>query len=239
MDEKKLDDLLRKVRALRAKAESTGSEAEATAFAAKAAEMMAQYGLEEAQLRVEEQSGVEHVQGKQDWSSPSRRALAAAVCRLYMVKPIVGRERGEWILVGRKHNIVMAQEMTDYLVGATRRLSVAWRKENRETQSAMIDFRKGCFMRLTERVSEMRRQQAESEQPVYSGSNPGNLPALYKTELALANDYAHQHWNLGRGKSRNIKMGNAAEHGRRAGDGVSFNQQISGRRQGAALLGRS
>ena len=116
-DEKKLQDLLRKIRALKAKAEDASTtEAESMAFTAKVAEMLAQYGLEESQLKVEDQEQLGHEETLEKlWNaSPARRVLVHAVCKLYMVHTLrysAGMKKGTWVLIGRPHNIIMVKEM--------------------------------------------------------------------------------------------------------------------------------
>jgi Protein of unknown function (DUF2786) len=230
-EQSKLDKLIRVIRALKAKAEGTNNENEAAAFTAKAAEMMAQYGLEEAQLAVEEQSPIEEVTEKQDWSSPSRRALAVAVCRLYMVRPLLANQKGHWILIGRKHNIMMAKEMCDYLVKTTLRLSNTWRKENFASNAQMIDFRKGCFIRLGERIGELRRQQEQAEAPKFHpGGNPANLPALRGQEKDLLDEYLKRtRPHLRYARRSTIRTGAAASAGYAAGGTVSLSRQVGGK----------
>ena len=233
--DKRTEDLLRKIRLLRAKAEDPATtEAESLAFAAKVAEMLASHGLEESRLDVEEQSGVEHDSYAHNWTSPARRHLALAVCRLYMVRPIIDTHKGRpWVLIGRRSNIVMVQEMAAYLTGATIRLSNQYKKE---TGGNHIDFRRGCFQRLCERLEEMRRAAAESEAPRRDvRGNPGNLPALYKNEHALTLEYMKQKFATKKLNMRGIRVGqDGAGAGRRAGDGIGLQPQI--RRAGGTMM---
>jgi hypothetical protein len=236
----KLEALLRKIRALKAKAEDKGTtEAESLAFAAKVAELLAQHGLEEAQLSVEEQTGVSHEDYVSDWNtSPYRRALAIAVCRLYMVSPLIRSKKGSpWTLVGRQHNIIMVKEMAAYLIKTTIRLSNAYGKIN---PKGVVDFRRGCFKRLTERVLELREEQARKAAPEYTPQgNPGNLPALYRNETQLAAAYISQHYGkTGTYKQRSGKYGADAIAGRAAGDSISFNTQVGGGRSNHLLGGK-
>jgi len=235
-DQTKLDDLLRKIRALKAKAEDPSvSEAEAMLFTAKVAELLAKHGLEEAQLKVEDQAGLGHEQTNEKmWNaSPARRALVLAVCTLYMVKTLrysSGAMKGTWILIGRPHNIIMVKEMSEYLIKTVLRLSNEYGRKNKGAN--VIDFRRGCFLRVAERLYELQRQQARSAEPVYTPTgNPGNLPALYKNEMELAQAYLRQHWpNAGASKGRAIKQGWDAMAGRAAGDSISLSRQVGGGR---------
>jgi hypothetical protein len=232
-DQKKTDDLLRKIRALKAKAEGAGTtEAEAMVFTAKVAEMLTKHGLEEAQLRVEDQLQMGHEAFERHWNaSPARHVLVVAVCRLYLVHTIrytKGSGKGTWILIGRKHNIIMVREMAEYLIKTVLRLS---NQHGDETGGDVVDFRRGCFMRLAERLEEMRRKQAQAAVPQYNTAtgNPGNLPALYKSELDLARAYVVQHWGepVGPVRAANVKQGWDAMAGRAAADRISLHQQVA------------
>jgi Protein of unknown function (DUF2786) len=240
-EDKKTQDLLRKIKALRAKADDASTtEAESLAFASKVAELLAQHGLEEAQLDVNEQEEqIGHEDYISNWnSSPARRKLAIAVCTLYFVKPLIRTKKGApWSLIGRKHNIAMAKDMTAYLIKTTIRLSNAYGREH--PLGNVIDFRRGCFQRLSERIMEMYWEQARKDAPKYNAKgNPENLPALYKSENDLLTAYLRQafpHTGVYRGKA--IKQGSSAWAGRQAGDNISLNQQVGGGRSNH-LLGR-
>jgi Protein of unknown function (DUF2786) len=243
-NEDNMNKTLRIIRALRAKAEGTDNEAEASAFMAKVSELMAQHGLEEAQLDVKEQSGIDHERtAEKSWdASPSRQQLVYALSRLYMVQ-IVKHPSSEqrWSLIGRKHNIVMVREMAEYLIGTTRRVSNKWGRETGNSGRSVIDFRKGCFDRLRERVDLLRKQQIEAATPQYNArGNPQNLPALYAQENSLVLSERDRIFpRLGKARASSIRMGSAAMHGRQAGDSISLNRQVSsGGRSGAMLIGK-
>src|SRR5215475_1819621 len=133
-DQKKLDDLLRKIRGLKAKAEDDAvSEAEAASYAAKVQELLAKHGLEEAQLDVKDQEQMGHDETFEKlWNASSaRRVLVIAICRLYFVYTIRytrGSKTGTWILIGRPHNIAMAKDTADYLIKTVLRLGREYKR---------------------------------------------------------------------------------------------------------------
>jgi len=232
-DDSRIKQLLDKIRKLKAKAEDPATtEAESMAFAAKVAELLAQHGLEEAQLRVEDQEQMSHeAEIMRSWNaSPARRTMAWAACRLYMVYAIRhNHPKGQWTLVGKKHNITMTRDMVEYLVKAVPRLSREYKSSNPGANE--IDFRRGAFVRVAERLEELRKQQAQAAQPAYTPQgNPGNLPALYVSEIQLAKSYVASvlHINVVSSRGRSIKQGWDAAAGRRAGDGISLSRQVGG-----------
>jgi hypothetical protein len=241
MTQDKIKALLDKIRKLKNKAEdSATTEAESLAFAAKVAELLAQHGLEEAQLEVKDQEAVEHERElMKSWeTSGSRRVLAWAVCRLYMVYAIRHPQQKQWTLVGRKHNIIMVKDMMDYLVKTVLRLGRDYGKER--PGADITDFKRGCFMRIAERIEELRMQQIRAAQPAYTAQgNPGNLPALYANELELSKKYYAAHFGGGRLRTSTtrVKQGWDAMAGRAAGDRVSLSRQVgSGRGRTSHLL---
>jgi hypothetical protein len=227
----KMNDIMRRIRALKIQAEDKGTtEAEALTFANKVSELLAKYNLEEAQLDLKHQEDIGHEDYASNWNaSPARRALAIAVCRLYYVKPLIRRKKGQpWSLVGRKHNIIEAKDMTEYLIRTTLRLGSQWGRVN--PGEDIVDFKRGCFARLIERITEMYLAQASSTSPVWKPSgNPGNLPALYRNEEKLMADYVHRVWpHAGIHRAKIIERTGAAIAGRAAGDKISLSRQVSG-----------
>lgn len=227
----RMEDLIRKIRALRAKAEGTTNEHEAAAFAAKVQQLLSENNISEASIKIDEE--VEDVDrvwfGKTKWdAAPQRKALAWAVARLYYCEAVAPRKNGgDWSIVGKPTNVIVAREMIDYLINTTIRLS-----KNYNGPGNKIHFRRGCFVRLTERVKELRKQQAAQAQPTYGLKGQAtNVPALYKQELTLVKDWMRSTGGFKFSKA-NIKnpSGEAFEAGREAGDKVSLATQVGGGR---------
>jgi len=137
------------------------------------------------------------------------------------------------------HRWTMVREMSEYLIKTTLRLSREWKKNTGMPQREVIDFRRGCMVRLTERVREMWHAQSRANAPVYtSAGNPGNLPALYGREVDLIKAYGSKHFNLRWVASNTkIKMGAAAAEGRRAADTVSFSKQVGAASRSSYMIG--
>lgn len=223
--------LARKIRALMAKANDPSvTEAEAASYAAKVQELLVKNGLSmqdvaEPDVERGDVGSYSHDEKQHRWTSPSRRALLRSVCRFYMCEAISpARGQKEWKIVGRPHNVDVAVSMTNYLVGTTIRLSNQW---SRSTGGNVIDFRKGCMMRLTERLDEMREQQKQKEAPKWNGSNPGNLPALFVSESTLVKNFMREKMNIRFTMSRPIRGGvEGMAAGRRAGSEMSLHGQV-------------
>jgi hypothetical protein len=246
LDSPKMQDLLRKICALKAKADDPSvTEAESLAFAAKVAQLLAQHQLEESHLDVGEKEsdpiGHQDFKSNSDdslshWStSPARRLMVFAVCKLYNVKTLRFGAK-DWTLIGRKHNIIMAKDMTDYLIKTTLRLSNDWFRMN--PYGDKTDFKRGCFKRIAERLHDMWLETAKSEQPVYHGNNPGNLPALYLQEDSKLRMYIDDRWRTRTSRAARIKQGVSAIAGRAAGNTVSLHRQMGSSARSNYMIGK-
>lgn len=223
--------LVRKIRALRAKAEGKGvTEAEAQAFAAKVQELLAANGLSMADIAdptvaQEDVAGTAHPDKKV--GSPARKVLFRAVCRYYMCEAIgPGRGQINWTIVGKPQNVFVALEMFDYLIKTTIRLSNEYGRAN--IGSNKIDFRRGCMSRLAERLGEALAETIKAKPEWRSPGNPGNLPALFKTERQQVEQFMKSKMNIRWGKATKIKQGGDAAMGRRAANDISLHQQVGG-----------
>jgi len=220
--------LARKIRALMAKANDPSvGEHEASAFMNKVQELLVKNGLSMSDVKeadVERGDVEKHKYPASLWKSPSRRALLRTVCKFYMCEAIgPGRGGYSWTIIGRKHNVDVAVSMTEYLVQTTVRLSNEWGRRN--IGANVIDFRKGCMNRLAERLIEKMDASAK-EKPVWNGSNPGNLPALFVGERQLI-ERVMAKMDLKFPKARAIKAGwQGLEAGRAAGNGISLQGQV-------------
>lgn len=237
------ENLIRKIQALMAKASDPGvTEAESLAYSDKVRELLAKHQLSMADVSsagARQQDDMGGTSVEERWKSESRRQLLRAVCRFYMCEA-VGPGKGvwpkRWTIVGRPVNVQVALDMTDYLIATTIRLSNEYGRQNRRLDVNVVDFRRGCMARLSERLDEMRLEQAEQKQEFTPSGNPQNLPALYKSEYQLAREYMRDHMSVRFGKSREIREGVDAQCGRAAADSVSLSPQVGGGR-GRLMIG--
>ena len=104
------------------------------------------------------------------------------------------------------------------------------------SNAARVGYRRGCMLRLTERLQQMTMQrEREARQPPPSGGS--NLPALFVSESALVKEYlAGQKLR----KSRPLRLSSGEAHGmagRRGADGISLSPQV-GQGSGQRAIGR-
>lgn len=228
------EKLIRTIQALMAKASDPGvTEAEALAYSQKAQELLAKHNIAMADVtsagkdESQDVGGANYDEKERGWKSESRKQLLRAVCRFYMCEAVgPGRGSKTWIIVGKPVNVEVALSMTDYLIRTTIRLSGEYGRANRGLGVNIIDFRRGCMARLTERLTEMRRAQAAQTPEYRPDGNPGNLPALFRSEHQLNRSWMQTNMNIKFGKSRTIREGADAANGRAAADRIGLNHQV-------------
>lgn len=224
------DDIIRKIKALIAKAASTNSEAEALGCAAKAQELMAKYNVSEAQ--VSDETIGEMPKNKRiadEW----RRWLASSTARLFNCSLLIehfarpyktggtGWDRC-WTFVGREGDRITADLMTDYFIGAVVRLANEHRRETGCGQNEWRQFAKACALRLSQRIHKMSGEVADQKQ------------------LALV-DEAIAAMDLGKArKAKQIQLsGDAAKAGFAKGNDVGLNLQATGNGAGGLRISQA
>lgn len=221
--------VLKRIRALIAMSHSA-NENEAGNAASLVQDQLAKYNLEMADVLAHGGSA-EFIEDAL-WAEPNkpwRRALQAAVCRLYFCdsywghdkKPTTRRKTGYirldgFIFVGAVHNVAVAKEMFVYLCDTIDRLAIETeraRKKRFAKSSFLRDFREGCAKRLIERVNE--RWEEATRNPEAALLEGNKLPALYKQTNAALDDYmAAKHKDL---QEVNRKDVTRSQEGRLAG----------------------
>lgn len=217
--------LLRKIRLLMAKAQGTTNEHEAATFAAKVQELLLQNGLSASDIKTDAPAQGEQVQeheqerkGRDFLKSPARRVLLSAVCKFYMCSYLRwGSERV--VLIGKKSNAEVAASMMNYLLDVVVRLS----NQYATRQTDRVDYRRGCMLRLAERLHQMTE---ERERAAAQPSTGNSLPVLFVNESALVKTYLANRGGVRVGRAAKVKHGLHAMAGRRAADGISLAPQV-------------
>jgi hypothetical protein len=238
--------LIDKIRKLRAKADDPSTtEAEASLFAAKVAELLAQHGLSESHLEVDDpdKSAVVSEVWFGDYLTEAwRRAICNSAARLYFCVGYsqdvggVGKKKRNHVFVGKPHNVAVARDMSDYLIQTTLRLGRTYRQAGR-TRTEHINFMKGCGVRLAERLNELYKAQTASAPQRATNGNPSNLPALYADEATLVAEYLKAHTKLRDMRGHIQVYTNGAAAGRAAGNTVSLSAQVAGSRRSNTMIG--
>ena len=236
MNQKTESPLLARIRKLMAKAQDPSvTEAEAMAFADKVQELLLREGLAMSDVAAsgEEQRAEAVGEEKFDfkrWNSPHRRDLLGAVCAYYMCQVLYWRKLQMLKIIGKPQNVAVAASMTDYLIGTTVRLSTRYVREHPGANA--IDFRRGCMLRLRERLYAAKaKMEREAARPAAS-TNPGNLPVLFQSESQLVANFVASAYTVRTTKARAVKHGADAWAGRRAAEGISLSPQVGQRAGG-------
>lgn len=226
-----MEDIIRKIKALIAKAASTNSEAEAMACAAKAQELMAKYNLTEAQVSSE---AIGELPKNKRISDQWRRWIAVCTARLFNCVLVISYFEREfknggrgydkcWSFVGRQGDCVTADLMTDYFIGAVVRLANEHSKEVQGGQQEWRMFAKACALRLSQRIYEMAEKSADHQ------------------VLAIVEKHMEENMNITNGRrSKAITLsGSSARAGFDQANAVGLNLQATSDSHGNLQIGQT
>lgn len=178
------DDLLDKVRALLAKAESTTFEAEAEAFTAKAQELMARHRIDRAVIDARsphrDEPPVGRRLGVDDPYADAKAALLAAIASANGCRAVWCRELGISTVFGLAGQIAAVEELfTSLLVQATAALRREGSKQDRWGTSRTTRFRRSFLVAFAIRIGQRLRETVEATVSAASEEEgPALLPIL-------------------------------------------------------------
>lgn len=136
-------------------------------------------------------------------------------------------------VIGKPLNIEVVTLMAEYLISTVNRLARDGAKVVAPASRPNFrkNFRVACSRRVLQRAGQLVIQRKRGQQDEHSkGSNLPALMSLYETEQkAVVQFMEDQRIKIRTSKSR-VRMDNflAAEAGRRAAEGISLNQQVTG-----------
>ncbi|EFO32477.1 conserved hypothetical protein [Roseibium sp. TrichSKD4] len=174
--------IIKRIRALLAKASSTSSIHEAEACSAKAHELLAKHNLALADMAEEE------APDRMVWETPTGmpdawvRSVWSAVAVAYFCKPLqrtVGSKK-TIELVGAPHNVAVSIEMSKYLVTTVRKLARNFSSNSRRQRQ----FCNGAAAKLSVRLHDI----AQAKRAPADGART-TLPAVYDTEKRLNEEH--------------------------------------------------
>lgn len=143
------------------------------------------------------------------------------------------------IFIGKRHNIMSAMVMSDYLIRTSNRLAEeATAQQPRELRNRYyMGFLNGISERLAVRL--YKRYVETKQKPTQSATGGRNLPALMTTyqanEAAIKSYMERHHSELGKARKRQAQEGR--EDGFRAGDTVSLDPQIDAQKRNNLRIG--
>lgn len=208
------ENVLNRVRKLLAVAnDGRGNENEAANAAAMAQSIIAEYGLEMAQLADKPSDDPSAKRTKASHNRAAmysyQRKLMEAIAAAYFCRYFINEEHAEsfgkmrkvkrHVLLGRAINVQAATMVYDYLVDTMDRL-LPWQGMEKRGKNALL-WLDGCSDRLAERMKQKRidmeaeskrKQQEEAMRSRHPGAAPGNalvLSDLYSNEDDLNEDF--------------------------------------------------
>jgi hypothetical protein len=244
-----LESIKKKIAKLLAMAQDAGaSESEAQMAFEKAQEYLAEYNLNAEDVKgtiqqedITDEAFTEVV--RENWQIGIRTATARLYfCKYYYSTGVLDKnykKATEHNYVGRPHNIEVAKSMSSYLIKTIKKLGedhiLPIPGNKRELNGIRRNFELGCASKVQARVNEKYREIERQDPGDYQiEGTKHNLPALYKSELALCQDHLKSkgiHLSTARSR-RSITNGTAYGRGREAGGRVSLNTQVGSRGSG-------
>lgn len=247
--------MIEKVRKLLALSQSS-NEHEAALAAEKAQAMLAEYNLSMADVASEEKDEDFIIDADDVTESvPWRRTLAASVAKLYFCDyffthrydPTVSRSCGYirkdiHSFVGAPHNITIAKMMFQYLSQTVERLADegSLRYTPGERGPYKTSFKMACTRRLGTRIFERIQAARAGQIKTESGTTLPALASLYdrtKQQLTAFLDKEVGNLKSSKDRSKQTHQGGIID-GRKAGDSISLDQQITGKAGGHLIAKR-
>ena len=231
-----MDNITEKIKKLLALSQSS-NENEATAAAAKVTEMLTQYNLTLADLgglTVEpiDEMTIDQSLKNVPWKMFLLQAIAQVnYCVAFSRSTHYGPVRA--VVIGRPTNILIIQQLYEYLVTAVDRVTkeaiAAYKVElSGKTRTFANNFRKGCAIRIKERLEEQRRQIESEGIPATATTSAVDALvccSLVERESSAIDTYlAPFGLVIGQKKSRVSGDGYAA--GIEAGSRIGLNKQV-------------
>ena len=231
---KSRDDILARIRALRAKAsDSAASEAEAQAAAAAAAKLLMRYDLDEAELN----ETPEDVTLTPAFDvHPVQKFTSRAISRLTETRCWFDNKRLRF--AGLPHDVEMAMYLTEMLRGAAER---GWMQAYMDQplragkRLDMATFREGFYAGFSERLSERMNELAEER----AKARPTGTDIVLSKHGLIAAQLEKEGIRLKQvnlGSLHGSQSGRAAGHS--AGDRVGLGRPIAADASGIRALGR-
>jgi hypothetical protein len=222
------ETIIKKIRALRARAaDGASTESEAAIAARIAAKLLEEHNLSLSELDLKAE-GVDH----QGWGKDGRRAVAPehlaamGIAKLCGVK--VWKTGNRLNILGVSHDVEAALYFLDLTRNAIR---LAWKEEKASLgyndASYCINFKKGVASRLGERFRDLAIEQERARASTGTG--------LVVVKDALINQWLAEK-KMKFGKPGQVSVGNGFHAGKHAGNSVAINRGV-GHGGGARALG--
>lgn len=245
MTKKKMDKVLERIKKLIALSKSS-NENEAAIALERAQEMLAEYNLTLDDIADADDPDIVVDAGKVHDIMPYRRWVVTTVAELYFCEGIythvLRRSKSgsiykceRIVIVGARHNAMVARLMYEYIVKTIDRLareSAAPLKDTRGYWSYQTSFKEAAALRIAERINERIDELKAGTAPAQSdGSTLPALKSMYDQALAVVQQAVAKHFGEIEESdiSPQLKHRSGAEAGLAAGDSIGLETQITGK----------
>lgn len=227
-------DIIDRIRAMRAKAEdAAATEAEAMAAAEMAAKLLIKYDIKPEELaEIGKAEGVEQAFRQGKVGHPVAEAVAVAVSELTETK--VYRDRAEIKFIGLEEDVLMAVYLIEMLVGAAKRAWVGYSEDNYKEAvpfKQLMHFRESFFVgfsaRVSMRLNELRKFREEQRAQAQSTGH-GTALVIVKQDI-IRRKMEEMGLVLGKARRKNKTYDSATfMQGAAAGETVNLNRPFAG-----------
>lgn len=226
------DKIIDKVRKLINLANNAGaSEGERDNATRMAHALLAKHNLDMSVLEAE--TGTVASDRKHDiskfQSSPWRRTVAHAMANLFFCEYAYMKGTNQHIFVGRKDNIITAQEMTMFVMKAIAKAGSAYGRENGGNKHRN-NFLRGAADKVSARAWDIKRASQKQESTPSGTGTALVLADVYDTEKQKNNDLLNELFGRptkGRSQRRRNVDWDAYTKGSQYGDSIQLNKQLS------------
>jgi hypothetical protein len=182
--------VLRKVRALLAKAESTQFEDEANALTAKAQQLMTQYSIERTLAEAAQPTRAEPISRRLWLDNPylvAKSLLVTAIADANHCRSVLAERWGFVTLVGHEADLDVVELLTtSLLVQATHAMTLAGSQRTRSGVSRTRSYRQSFLVAYSGRIAERLRESASSTEASADSARGGSLlPVLMARDHAV------------------------------------------------------
>lgn len=222
------DDIIEKIRNLRAKASDAAcTEAEAMGAAAAAAKLLARFDIEEEELAAKNPRSSAKQDGFSHGAVYPEVLLTAWRGIQLLTETKAYRSNARLCFIGSPQDVEMAVYLSEMIVGASKRAFTTWAAGKEMPYKQFVELRRSFMFGFGTRVSQRLFELYEERLATRQNANVGTALVVVKQDL-IKSWCKENNMRFGRGKSNKAPKNNdAREAGSQAGSNVNLGRPLS------------
>ncbi len=227
------DNIISRIKKLIALSKSDNCE-EASSAAQKASDLLLKYNISRKDVEKKDFHVVEDFIEEKLKVRIWKTILLGAISSLNLCNIVINTDYREkktnLNIVGKEQNVIVTKELYKYLVDTIDRIS----KSKSNMYNSKDSFKKGMSVRISERLSLIKKERFKSSVETYSNIDRALIVAEYKNASIANNNFIDDNYgNIGIKKTRIKAYESSFNNGLKAGNEINLNSQI---KQKKALL---